>query len=183
MRNLFTGLTFSAAALLAGPAAALDVPPRKAGLWEMKMIVEGRNTPAHVSHHCVDAETDKLMSSFGNASTKDMCSKMDTQKVGNTYVVDSVCKMGPSTNTSHSVISGDFNAAYTVKISSVSSGGPNLPGVRPDGKTEMTVEARLTGACKPDQKPGDIIMSNGVKMNVRDLQKVQTLAPGAAPKQ
>lgn len=60
MRNLFTGLTFSAAALLAaGTAAALDFPPRKAGLWEMKMVFEGRNTPAHVSEHCVDAETDR----------------------------------------------------------------------------------------------------------------------------
>ena len=111
-------------------------------------------------------------------STKDMCSKMDTQKVGNTYVIDSVCKMGPSTN---SVAFGDhrrLQQRVTVKLSSVTSGGPNLPGARPDGKTEMTMEARWTGACKPDQKPGDIIMGNGVKMNVRDLQKVQNLGPG-----
>ena len=115
-------------------------------------------------------------------STKDMCSKMDTQKVGDTYVIDSVCKMGPSTNTTHSVIAGDFNSAYSVKLSSVTSGGPNLPGARPDGKTEMTIEARWTGACKPDQKPGDIIMSNGMKMNIRDMQKVQSWLPGASPK-
>ena len=50
------------------------------------MVFEGRNMPPHVSQHCVDAETDKLMSAFGNASTKDMCSKMDMQKVGDTYV-------------------------------------------------------------------------------------------------
>lgn len=183
MRNLFTGLTFSAAAILSAiPAAALEVPPRKPGLWEMKMTFEGRGLPPNLSQHCVDAETDKLMSAFGNASTKDMCSKMDTQKVGDTYVVDSVCKMGPSTNTTRSVITGDFNSAYTVKLSSVTSGGPNLPGARPDGKTEMTMEARWTGACKPDQKPGDIIMNNGMKMNIRDMQKVQTLGPGSAPK-
>ena len=47
------------------PAAALDLPPRKAGLWEMKMVFEGRNMPPHVSQHCVDAETDKLMSAAG----------------------------------------------------------------------------------------------------------------------
>ena len=178
MRNLFTGLTFFAAAVLAtGAAQALDLPARKPGLWDMTMAFEGRNTSRHVSQHCIDAETDKLMSAFGNATTKDMCSKMDMQKVGNTFVMDSVCKMGPSTNTSRSVITGDFNSAYTVKLSSVTSGGPNLPGARPDGKTEMTMEARWTGACKGDQKPGDIIMSNGVKMNVRDMQKVQNLGP------
>jgi hypothetical protein len=181
MRNLFTCLTFSVAALLAaGPASALDLPTRKPGLWDMTMVFEGRNTPPHVSQHCVDAETDKLMSSFGTA-TKDACSKMDTQKVGDTYVIDSVCKMGPSTNTARSVIAGDFNSAYSVKVLSQTDGGPKLPGTPPDGKSQMTIEARWTGACKPDQKPGDIIMSNGMKMNIRDMQKVQNL--GASPKQ
>jgi hypothetical protein len=176
MRSIVCPAIF-AIVLAAGPALALDVPPRKAGLWEMKMVFEGRNMPPHVSQHCVDAETDKLMNAFGNSATKDMCSKMETQKVGDTYVVDSICKMGPSTNTTHSVIAGDFNSAYTVKLSSSTTGGPNLPGARPDGKTEMTMEARWTGACKADQKPGDIIMSNGIKMNIRDIQKTQTLAP------
>jgi hypothetical protein len=46
MWNLFTGLVVSAAACLAtGAAGALDVPPRRAGLWEMKMVFEGRNVP------------------------------------------------------------------------------------------------------------------------------------------
>ena len=45
----------------------------------------------------------------------------------------------------------------------------------------MTMEARWTGPCTAGQKPGDIIMGNGMKMNVRDLQKVQNLAPGASP--
>jgi hypothetical protein len=182
MRRPIACLIVSAVALFAASAAALDVPPRKPGLWDMKMVFEGRNVPPHTSQHCVDAETDKLMSSFGNASTRDMCSTMDTKKVGDTYVVDSVCKMGPSTNTSHAVIAGDFNSAYTVKMSSVTSGGPKLPGTPPDGKSEITIEARWTGACKADQRPGDIIMSNGMKMNIRDMQKVQTLAPGTQPK-
>jgi len=183
MRNLFTCLTFSAAAVLAaGPAGALDLPARKPGLWDMKMVFDGRNLPPHSSQHCVDAETDKLMSSFGTAS-KDACSKMDTQKVGDTYVIDAVCRMGPSTNTTHSVVSGDFSSAYTVKVSSQSTGGPQLPGQPADGKSQMTIEARWTGPCSPSQKPGDIIMSNGMKMNIRDMQKVQNLAPGTSPKQ
>ena len=183
MRAIRYAIVFAVACLAIHPASALDLPARKPGLWEMKMVFEGRNTPPHLSQHCIDAETDKLMSAAGNSMNKDMCSKMDTQKVGNTYVIDSVCKMGPSTNTTRSVISGDFGSAYTVKLSSATSGGPNLPGARPDGKTEMTMEARWTGPCTAGQKPGDIIMSNGMKMNVRDLQKVQNLAPGASPKQ
>ena len=33
------------------------------------------------------------------------------------------------------------------------------------------------GACKPDERPGDIIMPGGKTMNIRDLQKM--LPPGA----
>jgi len=170
-------------ALLSSPAAALDLPARKPGLWEMKMVFEGRSLPPHTSQHCIDAETDRMMNATGTAMTKDMCAKMDVQKVGDTFVIDAVCKMGPSTNIARSVVSGDFNSAYTVKVSSQTEGGPKLPGTPPDGKSEMTIEARWTGACKGDQKPGDIIMSTGMKMNIRDMQKVQTLMPGGGPKQ
>jgi hypothetical protein len=103
---------------------------------------------------------------------------MDVQKSGDTYVIDAVCKMGPSTNTTHSVVSGDFNSAYTVKVSSQTEGGPKLSGTPPDGKSQMSIEARWLSACKPDQKPGDIIMSTGMKMNIRDMQKMQNLMPG-----
>jgi hypothetical protein len=33
------------------------------------------------------------------------------------------------------------------------------------------------GACKPDQKPGDIVMPGGFKMNVRDVDKLKALLP------
>jgi hypothetical protein len=167
----------------AAPAAALDLPSRKPGLWEIKMTLEGRNLPPQASQHCIDAETDQLMSAVGNAR-KDMCSKQDVQKIGDTIVVDSVCKIGTGTITSHGVVSGDFNSAYTVKVTSQHEGGPAVPGRPANGTTGMTLEAKWTGACKADQKPGDMIMAGGRKVNVRDLQKLQgmTGAPPPPPK-
>ena len=50
------------------------------------------------------------MSSIGGNMRKDMCSKQDVKKVGNTIVVDSVCKIGPSTITSHSVVAATSTA-------------------------------------------------------------------------
>ena len=38
-------------------------------------------------------------------------------------------------------------------------------------------EAKWLGACKPDQKPGDIVMPGGFKMNVRDMDKLKALLP------
>jgi Protein of unknown function (DUF3617) len=160
----------------AQPAMALDLPARKAGLWEIKMTMEGRNIPMPVAQHCIDAETDKMMSAIGDARQQ-LCSKRDVQKVGSTIVVDSVCKIGEVTTTSHAVVSGDFNSAYTVKVTSKREGGAAAPGMPADGTMNMTLEGKWTGPCKPDQKPGDVIMG-GHKFNVHDLQKLPAPPPG-----
>jgi hypothetical protein len=154
----------------ATPAAALDLPARKPGLWEIKMSMEGRNIAMPSAQHCIDAETDRLMSAVGNAR-QEMCSKRDVQKVGSTIVVDSVCKIGEATTTSHAVVSGDFNSAYTVKVSSKREGGPTIPGMPADGTTNMSIDAKWLGPCAADQKPGDMIIA-GRKMNVRDMPAV-----------
>ena len=116
MRRWLPSVAF--ALIWAAPAAAIDMPARKAGLWEIKMTFEGRNLPPQTVEHCIDAETDKLMSAIGGSMGQDMCSKQDVQKVGNTIVVDSTCKIGPYATSSHAVVTGDFNSAYTVKVTS-----------------------------------------------------------------
>jgi hypothetical protein len=176
----------------ASPAAAIDLPARKAGLWELKMNFEGRSTPPQTMQQCIDAATDKQMNAMGENLRQDMCSKQDVQqKVGSTIVVDSVCQVGPTKITTHSVVSGDFNSAYTVKVASKREGGTAPPGMPADGTSNMTMEAKWLGPCKADQKPGDMIMANGQKMNIGDIQKLRGAAdamrrlgaPGApAPK-
>jgi hypothetical protein len=155
-----------AAALVATPAIAQDMPSRKAGLWEMTMTFEGRGAPPQTMQQCIDAATDKSMQDMSAGPRGQSCSKRETKKVGNTIVFDTVCSMGAATNTSHGVVSGDFNSAYTVKINSKREGGAPNPNMPPE--TNMTVEAKWLGACKADQKPGDIIMANGMKMNIND---------------
>jgi hypothetical protein len=109
---------------------------------------------------------------------KDMCSKQDIQKTATGYVTDSVCAVGGMSITSHSDITGDFNSAYTVKSKSHNEGGSsNLP-----RDSTTTIEAKWLGACKPDQKAGDIVMPGGVKMNVKDMEKLKALMPKQPPK-
>ena len=71
------------------------------------------------------------------------------------------------------MVSGDFNSAYTVKMTSKREGGPAIPGRSAIGDTSMTLEAKWLGACKADQKPGDIIMAGGRKTNILDLKSMQ----------
>jgi hypothetical protein len=164
----------------AAPAAAVDLPARKPGLWDIKVTMEGRNIQIPASQHCIDAETDQMMNSIGGNMQKDACSKQDVQKVGTTIVVDSVCKIGQGTTTSHAVVSGDFNSAYTVKVTSKREGGPAVPGMPADSTSNMTVDAKWLGPCAADQKPGDMIIA-GRKMNIRDMPNLPGI-PGGAKK-
>ena len=74
--------------------------------------------------------------------------------------------------TSHSEISGDFNAAYTVTTQSHLDKGPES--LR---DTTTKIEAKYLGDCKPNQKPGDIVMPGGFKLNVKDAEKLKNLLP------
>jgi hypothetical protein len=176
MRRLVLILAF--AATCAAPAAALDMPSRKAGLWEIKMTFEGRNLPPQTAEHCIDAATDKQMMSIGGNMRQDVCSKQDVKHVGSTIVIDSVCKIGNGTATSHAEVSGDFNSAYTVKVASKTEGGPSIPGRPPGGASNMTIAAKWLGPCKAGQKPGDIVMAGGRKFNIIDMQNIPGM-PGA----
>ena len=154
-------------------ARAVETPVRKAGLWEMKMLRTDSPMPEMKMQQCTDETIDKDMSTGLAPSTKDICSKHDIQKTATGYVTASVCTVGGVAMTSHSDITGDFNSAYTVKSVSHSEGGPS--GAPRD--TTTTIEAKWLGACKADQKPGDIVMPGGFKMNVKDAQKLKGLLP------
>jgi hypothetical protein len=168
------------ALLLASPAVAQEappeMPPRKAGLWEVKMTMEGSGMPPQTSQQCIDAETDKLMNTFGGGMRQLMCSQQEVKRMGTGIVVSSTCEMGGMKMTSVGVITGDFESAYTVKVTSKRQGGPAKAG---PAETKMHLDAKWLGACKADQKPGDMIMPGGVKVNILDLQNMPM--PGGRP--
>lgn len=173
------GFAIALLALLpANAASAVELPVRKAGLWEMKVLHTGSAVPDMTMQHCTDETTDKEMSTSFSPMGKELCSRQDIQKTATGYISDSVCGIAGMSITSHAEITGDFNSAYTVKSTSHSERGPT--GVPRDSAT--TIEAKWLGACKPDQKAGDIMMPGGMKMNVKDMQKLKDLIPKQLPK-
>ena len=163
--------------LFAAQAAALDLPTRKAGLWEIKMMFEGRNLPAQTMQQCIDASSDKVMNANFGGSAQETCSKRDMQNVGGTIVVDSVCTFGQAITTSHAVVTGSFDSAYSVDVTSTRSGGAMAPGMPAHGSSHMKIEAKWIGPCAAGQKPGDVIMANGFKMNMLEMQKLRGQPP------
>ena len=156
------------------PAFAAELPSRKPGLWEMKMEFEGRNTPSQTMRQCIDASTDQAMQSNAGPPGQSTCSKRDVQRSGATITIDSVCTVGGKTTTSHAEITGNFDSAYTMTVTSDSTSAPG-------GKARMTMAAKWLGPCTGDQKPGDMIMANGMKINILDMQKKGGQLPPRRP--
>ena len=159
-----------------GPASADDLPIRKAGLWDIKMVKTGSQMPDMTMQHCTDESTDRQMNNMASPMAQQICSKQGIQKTATGYVADSVCNVAGVSVASHSEIAGDFNSAYTVTITSHSDAGSKSG----PHDNVIKIEAKWVGACKPDQKPGDIVMpGGGFKLNVKDMDKLKALIPGA----
>ena len=164
----------AAAMLVAGlqTAAAVELPTRKSGLWEMKMLPSA-DMPGMTMQHCTDETTDKRMSDAFMPMAKNMCSKNETQRTAAGYVTDSICTFAGITSVSRAETIGDFNSAFTVKTTSKMQNAPkSIP-----SDSVSTIEAKWLGACTAGQKPGDIMMPGGMKMNIKDFEKMKGLLP------
>jgi hypothetical protein len=159
---------------IATPALAdtVQLPLRKAGLWDIKMEHEGTKLPDMTIQQCTNEAIDREFTSEFAPAAKQNCSKTDIQKTATGYVSESVCTAGGATVTSHAETSGDFSSAYTVKVTSHSEGG--RLGTH---DSKITISAKWAGACKDGQKPGDVVMPGGFKMNVRDLERMKAMLP------
>jgi len=169
---LWFALGGSALALMAQAASAEELPLRKAGLWEMKITKVGSQLPDLTMQHCTDATTDKAMANSVSPLAKQICTKQETVKTATGYVSDSVCTVSGVSMTSHSEITGDFNSAYSVTTKAHMDKGPEQ--LR---DTTTRIDAKWLGDCKADQKPGDIVMPGGFKLNVKDAEKLKNLVP------
>lgn len=152
-------------ATLCSSALAVDLPKRKSGLWDIKVSRTGSNRPPQAMQMCIDQKTDSMAQQLGESVAREACSKHEIRREGNKVVADSVCKIGESTATSRTVFSGDFERTYRGEIRTKYE--PPLMG-RAEGLT--LIEAKWIGACKADQQPGDMIMPNGMKINVKQMQ-------------
>ena len=117
-----------------------------------------------------------MKSNFGGPPQQS-CEKQEVSKSGDAIVVDSICSFAGATSTSHAVITGSFDSTYLMKVTSKRKGGPGIPGMAPGGETHMTIAAKWLGPCTKGQRPGDMIMPNGMTMNVLDLQKAVPRLP------
>ena len=156
-------LMMALAALSAAAIAANELPRRKSGLWSMSVTTPGMSVPMTMQQ-CVDQKTDDMTVTMADKS-KQACQSR-SKRDGSRIVFDSTCKLGKTTSTTRGVFAGDPKSSYTFE--STTTFNPPVPGMR-DGVTKAT--AQWSGPCTAGMKPGDVVMSNGVKFNVNDAAK------------
>jgi hypothetical protein len=152
--------------LLLAPASATDAPARKPGLWEIKTTIGDRGRPVTVQQ-CIDAATDQMLQSSAGPFSAPLCSSREVKASDAGMTIDSHCGFNGKPASAHADITGSFDSAYTM---TVTAEGDDLPAAK------MTMEGKWLGACSAGQQPGDVIMANGVKVNIPELQK-RALAP------
>ena len=153
------------------PAATAELPVRKAGLWEIKIKLTGGAAPTAMMKHCTDETVDRQMSTMFNPLAQQPCPSNDIQKHADRYTIDSVCRADNKSVTLHSDITGDFTTSYMVVTETKTQEGPDSePAI-----TNMTLEGRYLGACKPEQKPGDVVMAGGLRVNLKNMDKYREM--------
>lgn len=142
-----------------------ELPMRKPGLWEIKMQAPGM-PQAMLSQHCVDEKTDNLLQQQGQAQARQQCSKNSMRREGDKIIVESVCKIDATTATTKAIFSGDFSRSYRGEINTRFS--PPMHGMK---SSQQTLEGTWLGACKPGQKPGDVVIPGMGTMNLNEMMK------------
>lgn len=104
----------AAAAVLVSSASAgaVELPARKAGLWEIRIKMTGGVMPTARMHHCTDAGTDWRMSTLFNPMAQDPCPQFDVQKIEDT--TPSIRYVAPGAGPSPSIRKSPAISASTI---------------------------------------------------------------------
>ena len=151
---IFAGVAVVVA--VASVSADMPFPHRKAGLWQGVTSMGGHSFS---TEYCIDAASEAKMSAFSSNMRQKKCSASSiTHNMDGSWTSTSTCEFMPGkTMTTHAVITGDFNSKYTVAVAPQGTSGPH-----------MTMTVTWLGPCKPGMKGGDVVMSNGMTMNMMD---------------
>jgi Protein of unknown function (DUF3617) len=162
MRLLFTAIAALSLSAAATAAQADDFPARKAGLWEVTMQLATAQHRPMTSKLCIDAASDTAMQKAALENAGVTCAKRDIVRAGQTVTVDSICTVGQSTLTTHMAMLFESDTLYHMETQSHFE--PPLAAGHAD--STMKQDGKWVGPCPADMKPGDIVMFNGMKINV-----------------
>lgn len=152
------------------------LPSRKSGLWEVTVrsddLVLRRQGQApqrpQTVQMCTNAEVEPVMLFAvvpGQTDCHEIKATRRAKNAGAGYDISTVCYVHDNRVDAHMNLRGDLKTAYDGSYSVKYTRTP----LQNTGR--MVFEGRWLGACKPDQRPGDMVLPNGVTVNVVDAVK------------
>lgn len=154
---------------VADPRAAL--PARKAGLWEVTVQphapagMGGMRQPPQTVRQCTSAKAERVML-LAILPGQENCGKFQVAKRagqgGSGYDIAGVCKVHDQRVLATVQLRGDLRSVYsgTYRV--------EFPGAPAGSSGPVDFQGRWLGACAAGQRPGDMVLPNGIKVNVVD---------------
>ena len=176
--TLLLALTFPVALVAnAAPDSAQNYPKLKPGQWETTTVSStSPGAPQNKITMCTDDSVQKQMMNIGEGMRREMCSKAEIRREGGKFIGDSVCKIGPGTMKSHSVMTVDGDSAYKTVVSATYD--PPFMGMT---ESTTTIEGRNVGPCRDGLEPGDVVTATGQKFNLKSMANLPHAMPPATP--
>ena len=156
-----------AATAKSAAARKSPLPARKSGLWEVMLRSD---TPGprmgQTVRMCTNAESEPVMLMAIVPGQEDCHEIKATRRAkGTGYDIRTVCYVHDNRVETRMELTGDLLSAYEGRFAAKFS----QPTARPSVPTVF--EGRWLGACQPGQRPGDMVLPNGVTVNVVDDKK------------
>ena len=188
MRNGKYGLALCAV-LLAAPGLAHEapgvpkkaakipsLPARKSGLWEVTLRSDdlvlkrpGQAAPRpQTVQQCTSAEAESTMLLSilpGQEDCHEVKAQRRAKSAGEGYDITTLCYVHGNRVDAQMELRGDLQAAYSGTYDVKYAQTP----MHNTGR--RLFEGRWLGACKPGQRPGDMVLPNGITVNVLDDNK------------
>ena len=152
------------------------LPARKAGLWEMtvrsdelslKRRGQGPQRPQTL-YQCTSSAAEPVML-LAILPGQEVCSKVEARQhnknAGGGYEIETVCEVHGNRVDAKMQIAGDLQSVYT------GSFDVRYPAIPLQNTGRMVFQGRWMGACSAGQRPGDMVLPNGVTVNVADDQR------------
>ena len=151
-------------------AGELDLPLRKAGLWELQTQTdEGRGSREQLLTMCVGEEMERKTVSASRAESRSNCEMYEVKKTAGATTVDATCTVDMRQTTTHTELAGDFQTAFSVKVESKTAGfAPRAQGGQPVNVQRKIVQnGKYLGESCGDLSAGEAKAADGRTVIVR----------------
>jgi hypothetical protein len=159
-----TRIAVACCVLVTANALAVEPPILKSGLWELSRSTGQQPDAKRLTTMCLDDSVQAEMREFGLGVAKELCSKSDRRVEGDRLIIDAVCKLGPTTMTTHSVMTFSGNTAYHTDGKATYD-----PPFMNMTEATTSIDGKWVSACLPGQQPGDIKLESGQTINIKSM--------------